>query len=598
MNSATEKGAKASIASNKVIRSGSKAIVDTLIASDVEYVFGYSGGGTMHLISAIAGSGLPSIAARTELGSAWMSYGYNRVKRRAASACLFHCVGALHVAPVLYAAKLDSTPFFMMDVNLSSALDLREGLQDALEVYPTLKQLSKYIRKVTTAEDLPLAVRQGLLSASTGRFGPSVLDLGFQTLNQQTSCDVERLELPRPPAAPSDSIEAAIAMIREARNPVIIAGAGIHLSNATEQLARFADLSGVPIVSTSWGGRGIIADSHPLFGGIMGTFGWTSANELVQRADLWIALGTTFSQMTTGAWTLGRPDKVIHVDVDPAQIGKIFQPTLGIVADAGTMLTQLCKAIENDRRPNWREDPWILQMQDEKRKWFEYFDTLGATSDVPINQYYLIQRMNACLPRGSLVVADSGGHAFMFYRAFEYKEVTPMAAGSRYMSLGASLPVAIGAKLAAPERVVVSYHGDGGFYYDFNDLSVLAQYGIKVIVIIDNNHCLLANRSGMKLMGFDNPWAELPESTDFVALANALGVKGERVTKPDQIDGALERALAAEGSYVIDVITDPTTRVRRAIKNVIPILSDRPPSPPSADGHVSPPLEGTWPNKG
>ena len=193
------------------------------------------------------------------------------------------------------------------------------------------------------------------------------------------------------------------------------------------------------------------------------------------------------------------------------------------------------------------------------------------------------------------MVGDSGGQAFMLYRSFHYKEVTPMPLGSRYMSLGAGLPVAIGAKLAAPERTVVCYHGDGGFYYDFMELSTLAEKKIKVIVVIDNNHCLFANRQGMKMWGLEHPWVDLPESTDFVAIAKAQGIDGERVTDPAGIEEALKRALASEGSYVVDVWTDPETRVRRAIRDVIPILSDRNPEQ-GAGRHIGPPLEGSWPN--
>jgi acetolactate synthase-1/2/3 large subunit len=161
------------------------------------------------------------------------------------------------------------------------------------------------------------------------------------------------------------------------------------------------------------------------------------------------------------------------------------------------------------------------------------------------------------------------------------------------MSLGAGLPVAIGAKLAAPERTVVCYHGDGGFYYDFAELSTLSDRGIKVIVIVDNNHCLYANRQGMRLWGIQNPWVDLPD-TDFVGLAKSLGVPGERVTDPADIAPALERALSASGSYLIDVVTDPETRIKRAIKDVIPIITDRKPQQGAA-AHFAPPLEGSWP---
>ena len=168
-----------------------------------------------------------------------------------------------------------------------------------------------------------------------------------------------------------------------------------------------------------------------------------------------------------------------------------------------------------------------------------------------------------------------------------------MAVGSRYMSLGAGLPVAIGAKLAAPERTVVCYHGDGGFYFDFAELATLSERRIKVIVIIDNNHCLVANRQGMLLWGIQNPWVDLPD-TDFAGLAKALGVPGERVTDPADIGPALQRAIASPTSYLIDVVTDPETRIKRAIKDVIPIITDRKPQQGAA-GHWAPPLQGSWP---
>ena len=576
-------------------RSGAQAIAESLLACNVEMVFGYSGGGTGALVHQIAVSGMPNMNGRTELSGAWMSYGYNRIKGRAASACLFHCVGALHASPVVHAAKVDSTPFFMMDVNLDSSLDFREGLQDSADVYPALKQLSKYARKVVTSDDLPLAVRQSVLSASTGRPGPSVLDLSNQVLHGNTNCVAERLTLPEPPAASDSSIAQALEMIAASRNPVLLVGAGVQLAQATEELRAFAELMGIPVVSTSWGGRGAISDDHPLFAGVVGSFGWISANELVQKADLWIAIGTTFSQMTTGAWNLEKPARVIHIDVDPNQLGKIFQPTLGITGHAKPVLRQLIDRAEKDAIARPADPAKVEQIAASKQEWFDYHDQLSGESGTPINQYYLIRKMAETFPAGTVMVGDSGGQAFMLYRSFHYKEVTPMPLGSRYMSLGAGLPVAIGAKLAAPERTVVCYHGDGGFYYDFMELSTLAEKKIKVIVVIDNNHCLFANRQGMKMWGLEHPWVDLPESTDFVAIAKAQGIDGERVTDPAGIEEALKRALASEGSYVVDVWSDPETRVRRAIRDVIPILSDRNPEQ-GAGRHIGPPLEGSWPN--
>ncbi|HKR87926.1 MAG TPA: thiamine pyrophosphate-binding protein [Phenylobacterium sp.] len=576
-------------------RSGAEAITDALQACNVEMVFGYPGGGTGAIIHQIATRDIANMNGRTELSGAWMSYGYNRIKGRAASACLFHCVGALHASPVVHAAKVDSTPFFMMDVNLDNSLDFREGLQESSEVYPALKQLSKYAKKVVTADDLPLAVRQSVISASTGRPGPSVLDLGFQVLGANTSCAAEPLVLPEPPAASESAIDRALKLIAEASNPVLIVGAGVQLAQATAELRAFAEALSIPIVSTSWGGRGAVSDDHPLFAGVLGSFGWNSANEIAQKADLWIAVGTTFSQMTTGAWNLEKPQRVIHIDVDPNQLGKIFQPTLGIAAHAKTVLGQLLARADATGQRRASDQATIDRIAASKQEWFDYHEELSGQSGTPINQYFVIRKMADTFPAGTIMVGDSGGQAFMLYRSFHYKDVTPMPLGSRYMSLGAGLPVAIGAKLAAPERTVVCYHGDGGFYYDFMELSTLAERKIKVIVVIDNNHCLYANRQGMKLWGIQNPWVDLPETTDFVALAKSLGVDGERVTDPNDLEAALKRAMESEGSYVVDVWTDPETRIRRAIRDVIPILSDRKPEQ-GADRHISPPLAGSWPN--
>jgi acetolactate synthase I/II/III large subunit len=574
-------------------RSGAEAIVEALTASNVELVIGYSGGGTGVIINQVALSKLGNLNARTELAGAWISYGYNRVKGRAASVCLFHCVGMLHAAPVVYAAKLDSTPLVVMDINLDSALDLREALQDSTANYLSMQPLAKYIRKVVVADDLPLAIRQAVIAASTGRPGPAVLDLPFQVLIKPTSCPAELLELPEPPGASDQTLERALALLQSAKAPVMLVGAGAQLSQASTEVRELAELLGIGVASTSWGGRGVISDDHPLFAGVVGSFGWVSANEIAQKSDCWLAIGTSFSQMTTGAWNITKPENVIQIDIDPNQLGKIFQPKLGIIGDAKTVLRQLIDKVQALGKAAQPSAQTLQKIAASKQDWHEYHNSLCRDGGKPINQYYLIRQMADAFPEGTIMVGDSGGQAFMLYRSFRYKDSTPMPLGSRYMSLGAGLPVAIGAKLAAPDRTVVCYHGDGGFYYDFAELSTLSERGIKVIVVIDNNHCLYANRQGMKMWGIQNPWVDLPD-TDFVGLAKALGVPGERVTDPAAIAPALKRALEARGSYLVDVVTDPETRMKRAIRDVIPIITDRKPQQ-GADAHFAPPLEGSWP---
>jgi acetolactate synthase-1/2/3 large subunit len=574
-----------------VAREGSQAIVEALRAGGVEVVFGYTGGSVPALTRSVFASDLIEFSGRTETTAAWMSYGYNRVKRRAASIVVTWAVGALHASPVVYASKLDGTPLVLMVMDNPPAMEARDMLQDAVELFPALKPLSKYIKKVTDAGDLPVIVRQAIKEASTGRFGPAVLDLAQTAMYQTTTMKVEELRLPTPPAPAADDVDQTWQLLQVADRPVLYVGAGVHIADAADELREFAELTQIPIVSTSWGGRGLVPDRHELYVGPSGNFGWRSANDTLQSADMWLALGTSFSQMSTGSWSIRKPDTVVHVDIDVYEIGKIFQPAIGIVSDARAMLRALLARARADAIRPTRTD-WLATVAESKQLWQADMDSWFDGTEVPINQYFLIRSLSEHLPEDALIVADSGGNAFGMYRAFQYKTVTPLATGGRYMSLGASLPVAIGAKLAAPERTVVSYHGDGGFYYDLMELSNLAQKGLKVIVVIDNNHALLANRASARAAGMDNPWVEVPETTDFVTVADGMGVPGERVTEPGELVAAIHRALDSETSYLIDVHTTPGLRLVRALSNVIPIVGDRTPK----RGHLENVIEGSWPS--
>jgi acetolactate synthase-1/2/3 large subunit len=573
-------------------REGSDAIAETLIASDVEIVFGYAGGAVPHLARGLVAHQVPMFAGRSEITAAWMSYGYNRAKRRAASAILTHHVGALHVAPVVYGATMDGTPLLFMAMDNPPAMEARDGLQDAVEVYPSLKPLAKYIKKVNDASDLPVIVRQAVKSASTGKFGASVLVLPQTIMFQKTSLPTEPLRLPSKPSPLAEDISATWNLIAKAKKPVFYIGAGVHIADAAEELRELAEATGIPVVSTSWGGRGVLPDDHELYMGASGAFGWKSGNGVLQDADLWISIGASFSQMSTGTWSIRKPSTVVQVDISEYELAKIFQPTIGIQSDAKHFLKAMLAAKERQNANGKAIEGWRSESQERKEEFLVEMDGWADATAVPLNQYHVIRTLSEELPKGTLVVGDSGGHCFALYRAFKYKETTPLPSGGHYMSLGSGLPIAIGAKLADPSRNVVVFHGDGGFYYDLSELSVLTERNLKVIIVIDNNGCLLANRSAMKSMGVENPWADLPDTTDFVTVAKGFGVDGEKVEHPDQLVPAIKRALASEKSYVIDVHTTEGLRIRRALEGIIPIVSDRTPT----FGHLDTVLDGSWPS--
>lgn len=578
-------------------REGSVALVETLAASGIEYVFGYTGGVSTSLERSIVGhGGIKDFNARGELSAAWMSYGYNRMKRRAASAALTWCVGALHASPVVYASKLDSTPLVLMLMESAAAWDMRDILQDATELYPALKPLSKYIKRVVDGEDLPLAARQAVLAASTGKFGPAVLDLTQGAMYQRTTVRTEPLALPEPPAAGEASVRRTLEMIEAAERPVILAGAGIHLADATGELRRFVDTTGIPVVTSGAGGRTVLPDDHPLNAGDMSGWGYFgTGTKVAEEADLWIAVGFSFSQTATLSWSLAKPASVVHVDVEQSQLGRIFQPTLGVVADAKMYLGQLNSSLQASgaRSRHRAHASQVVEIAAAKDSYAATLASFVGTD--PIMPAAVGQILTEEVPAGTVFVNDEGFPVpGMMYRESKYPDGFAAPLGFHYAALGSSLPVAIGAKLAAPDRLVVSLGGDAGFYYDCGELSVLAERQLKVVTIVLNNGGLYGGRRGREHGGPGSipakHWTDLPE-TDYTAVAAGMGVPGERVEKSEQLAPAIRRAIEADGPYFIEVLTAASTMHLHLAG-----WPDPSPGTRRKGGHGDLTVDGSWPN--
>ncbi|GHB59123.1 acetolactate synthase [Streptomyces umbrinus] len=589
-------GVRAGSGAQVPFREGSDAIAATLTACGVEYVFGYSGGMAQSLERSIIAHGINDMAARGELAAAWMSYGYNRVKRRAASATLMWCVGSMHASPVVYAAKLDSTPLVFMLMESAAAWDMRDQLQDATELYSAFKPLSKYIKRVVDGEDLPLAVRQAVLAASTGKFGPAVLDLTHGAMHQKTTVKTEKLTLPEPPAASEAAVRRTLELIEAAERPVVLVGAGVHLADAAAELREFVETTGIPVVSSGPGGRGVLPDDHPLWAGDMSSWGYFgTGTKIAEDADLWVAIGFSFSQTATMSWSLAKPENVVHVDIEQSQLGRIFQPTLGVVADAKAFLGQLNGRLQTSGQDNRHHDD-VTRPAEIARAKDSYTETLRSfVGTDPIMPAAIGQVLADEVPAGTILVNDEGFMVpGMVFREEKYPSGFRTPLGFHYASMGSSLPVAIGAKLAAPDRLVVSVGGDGGFYYSCGELSTLAEHNLKVISIVLNNGGLYGGRRGRAHGGPGSipvtHWSDFPD-TDFTAVAQGMGVPGERVEKADQLTPAIQRAIAADGPYFIEVLTSAST-----LHLYLAGWPDPEPRTSRKAGHGDRFVEGSWPN--
>lgn len=577
-----------------VRRIGSDALGDSLRECGIEYVFGAPGSRWMPSPE----HGIRSMAVRTEIDAAWISYGYNRARGRAASAASLWGVGALHASPVVYAAKQDTTPLLFLGWEQSTVWDMRHILQESTQLYASLEPVSKYAKRVVDVEDIPLAVRQATLAASTGKHGPSVLSITDAVLYDWTAIPSEPLVLPAPPAARRQDVDAVVEAIGAAKRPVLLVGGGVHMARATAELREFAETAGIPVVSSAVGGRGALPDDHPLYAGDTWR-GFPTGIKVAEEADLWISVGFSYSQASTHWWSLKKPANVIQVDIEPNQIGRIFQPTLGIVADAKVFLEQLTERLRDSgaTRTDSFDDPRIAEIQSTKAAYLEVLGELvdEASPRVPaIGQIFTRE-----LPDDSMIVVDDGRiMAGMVYTEEKYPNGFAAAMGYNYACMGSALPVAIGAKLADPDRTVICYGGDGGFYYECGELALLAQHGIKVIVIINNNSGLYGGDRGgfpMATAFGGNPHNSY-SAANLAEVASGFGVESERVDTIDGFTQALRRALAADGPYFIELLSEDTNVVLDRPRHLEPLMERVGIRFPPKAGQGVRTVEGSWPS--
>jgi acetolactate synthase-1/2/3 large subunit len=386
-------------------------------------------------------------------------------------------------------------------------------------------------------------------------------------------------------------VQDAAELIKAAKNPVVLAGAGIHFSDARAELRRFVEATGIPVVTGGPGGRGVLPDDHPLYAGATTSWGaFPTGAKVAVEADLWIAVGFSFSQPSTASWSLPKPDRVIHVDIDESQIGRIFEPTLGMVADAKAFLSQLTDhlAASGDTVPNFADSPRIQEIDNAKKAYFEQLGSFGDGDSV--TKEAIGQVLTEEVPAETILVGDEGFMVTgMVYKSSKYPDgfVPPM--GFHYASLGSTLPVAIGAKFANPDKLVISVGGDAGFYYDCAELSILAEHNLKVVVIVYNNGGLYGGPEGRKRVGFHpSPWLDLP-NTDYAMVARGFGVPAERVENPREVESAIRRAIAADGPYFLEFVgTSGFSTLALDARYAAP--------PPPKFGHADKHVVGSWPN--
>jgi len=504
--------------------------------------------------------GIRRVLTHSEKAAAYMADGYARVSRRPAL-CMAQSVGAANLAAGLQDAFLGRSPVIALTGKKPPLFQHRNAYQE-IEHPPLFAPVTKFNAEVVTLAQLPYLLRQAFREATSGVPRPVHLDLPghngriLEATQAHLSVVIDQA-FTRCPAfrpEPEDAaVQQAARAIAAAQRPVIVAGGGVRLSSAAAEVVALAERLSIP-VATSATGKGTILDGHPLSVGVVGTYSVPCANQVVSEADLVVYIGSGTGDQVTHNWTIPAPGTaVVQVDIDPAEIGRSYAGAIGVAGDARQAVVKLAGAL--DARSG---GPWLQRAQELVRAWQDQAESLRTSDDVPIRPERLCKELSEVLPENAVLVADTG-----YSTIWTATMVHLQHAGQTYLraagSLGWAFPAALGSKCAAPERPVLCFTGDGGFWYHLSELETARRHGINTVTIISNNnglaqgipdiHGVYGDRPGTpeELYGF--------EPVNFSRIAQEMGCLGIRVEHPDEIAGAIQQALAAEAPAVVEVMT-------------------------------------------
>jgi acetolactate synthase-1/2/3 large subunit len=556
---------------------GGQIVVETLIREGVPYLVGIPGHGTLGLSDALIGQDrLKVLQVRHEQAAVHLADGYYRVAGVPLAVFTSIGPGAMNTCIGVASCYVDSIPVLVLTGNSHTHMAGRGVLQeierkrdaDSLAVF---EPISKRVWRPTSVARLPRILQRAFAEMLTGRRGPVVVDLPMDV-----QCDSVEVELSDPhtyrptgPALPDpDLIARAGRLLDQAEHPVIVAGGGVVAAGAWDELRMLAEFLGAPVITTMMG-KGAFPEDHPLSGLHGGSKGTTCGNALTVNADVLLAVGMRFADESTSSYRQGvtyaiPPTRLIHLDLDPTEIGKNYPVEVGIVADAWAGLTVLLDWLQSNGAPrDYPQSDYFAHVQRLREEWLTQVQALAASDHAPITISRLIAEARAFLERDAIVVTSSGNvQAQWFQEAMVYQPKTNLTAGG-FSTMGWTVPAALGAKLAAPDRQVVGLVGDGDFLMTAQELATAVQYDIPVVYVVANNVGWIAIRDLQaavygeeRAVGAEFLKGSTPISPDLTALARAFGCHAERVSAPDEVRPALERAFAAKAPAVVEVMVE------------------------------------------
>ena len=527
---------------------GARIVWESLIREGVEVVFGISGGAVIHLYHALPEYPIHHVLMRHEQAAAHAADGYARATGKVGVCMATSGPGATNLVTGIATAHMDSSPVVAITGQVPTPFIGKDAFQE-VDITGITLPITKHNYLVTDINELAMTVKEAFYIARTGRPGPVLIDIAKDV----QAAEIEYEEPPKvslPGYQPvlvgnSRQIKQAAHLVNQAETPLILAGHGVILAEAEAELRQLAEKAQIPVVTTLLG-ISALPETHPLCLGMGGMHGEAYANNALQQADLIIALGSRFDDRLTGPVSTFLPRaKIIHVDIDPAEVGKNMRCDLPIVGDVGNVLQVLLPMVEATSHPAW------LERINEWRRESASRDILSQETDELIPQYVVRQIWHATGGQ-AIMVSDVGQNQMWEAQYFLHDNPRGLLSSGGLGTMGFALPAAIGAQMGHPDQMVWATAGDGGLQMTIQELATIVQERLPLKIAVLNNGYLGMVRQWQQMF-FEGRYSGTPLlGPDFAKVAEAYGISGLTVTEKDQVVPAVEQALEVDGPALID----------------------------------------------
>lgn len=532
---------------------GGDAIIKALMDKGVDTIFGYPGGTVIPFYDMLYDSDLRHILVRHEQCAAHAAEGYARASGKVGVCLATSGPGATNLVTGIANAYMDSSPLIAITGQVVSNLIGNDAFQE-VDIMGITMPITKHSYQPKDANDIPSIINTSFEIASTGRNGPVLIDVPKEVQEQELD-EYVLGTIPTPGYKPTvrgndKQISKAAEMLKKAERPFILAGGGTILAGASEEVKKLAELIKAP-VATSLMGKGIIDENDDYSIGMLGMHGKQVANQSVNKTDCLLAIGCRFSDRTTGKLEEFLPEaKVIHIDIDPAEIGKNVAVDLPIVGDAKVVLKQLIKELEGSKID---ESAWFNSIVDFKKS------TIPRVSytDIPLKPQQVIKEIAGAITEDTIVTTDVGLHQMWAAHFLDIAKPRKFISSGGLGTMGFGFPAAIGAKVACPDDAVLAIVGDGGFLMVCQELATIKENDIPVVIAMLNNRKLGMVYQWQNKM-YDERYSEtdLGNTPDFVKMAESFGINAERVEDVDKTQEVLSKALKDNESILLEIIVE------------------------------------------